>query len=348
MSKDTKKTNSPKKTLNLFEIPDSIIPLDKRIFFPEWNNRPPQENTVITLAGKRLLTVGNLFTLVSKAGTGKTSVITSIIASYLNPDCNGLGFTVQLPVSRNKILYIDTEQTRQDTWEMWEQTYKRAGIKRPTIDNKIIFSNFKAINITERKATVEKILKENNDIGLILFDGAGDFVRDINSINEASEFIDWINTFNPNISIATSLHTNPNDEKPRGHIGSELCRRAGSVLLIKKLDEDIRQITTDFIYGKVRKDADKISAYYKWSESESMFVSANDYTPPKAKENEKGEKYQQITKQLFAEKQEYSFSGLINKLMPIIGKDFDNSKQYFYSHLKEKHIIKEGENWKLR
>ena len=47
---------------------------------------------------------------------------------------------------------------------MWEQTYKRAGIKRPTIDNKIIFSNFKAINITERKAVEAQLRRSQQSL----------------------------------------------------------------------------------------------------------------------------------------------------------------------------------------
>jgi len=319
---------------SLFDIPDSIIPIDKRIFYPDWTNQPPAQKAIITLQGNRILTIGNLLSIVSQPGVGKTSSFASLIASHLNPDCDSLGFKVELPVNRNKILYIDTEQTRTDTWEMWEQTYTRAGIKKPTIDKKLIFVNFKAISVGERKKAVEEILNKNSDIGLVMFDGAGDFVRDINSIIEATDFIDWINTFNPNISLATSLHTNPKTDKPRGHIGSELYRRSGAQLLIKKLDDNAtREITTNFEHGKVRKDNDSVSAYFKWSEEEKMFVSASFEKPPDAKKQNM--KHIELVKKIYAfnKKEIMSHTELKTAIMNMRKNDENTAKGFIRQSL---------------
>ena len=76
---------------SLFDIPDSIIPIDKRIFYPDWTNQPPAQKAIITLQGNRILTIGNLLSIVSQPGVGKTSSFASLIASHLNPDCDSLG-----------------------------------------------------------------------------------------------------------------------------------------------------------------------------------------------------------------------------------------------------------------
>lgn len=342
MNKTTKKTT--KKQQNIFDIPDSIIPEDKRLFLPTWDNKPPQQQTIIKTQGKRVLTTGNLLAIVSRPGAGKSSICEAIIASILNTKCDSLGFDVKLQAPRDKVLYIDTERTPQDTWNSWERTYRRAGLKKPDIDKRVIFANFKAISVNDRKKYVETIFKSNQDIGLILFDGAGDFIRDTNSLQESGEFIDWINTFNFSISIVVSLHTNPNDSKPRGHIGSELCRRAESVFLVQKLDDGIREITTTFAYGKVRNDGDDISYHYKYSDENNMFIST-DYAPKKAATVEKEGKYMEIAGAIFDGKTELSFGYIVTGIANAIGKPEGAGKQIFYRYFQDKLVVRSGTGW---
>jgi hypothetical protein len=343
ISKDTKKNIQS----NIFDIPDSIIPEDKRLFLPTWDNKPPQQQTIVKTQGKRVLTTGNLLAIVSRPGAGKSSICEVVIANILNPKCDSLGFEVNLQAPRDKVLYIDTERTPQDTWNSWERTYRRAGLKKPYIDNHVIFANFKAISINDRKKYVEKIFENNQDIGLIIFDGAGDFIRDTNSLQESGEFIDWINTFNFSISIIVSLHTNPNDNKPRGHIGSELCRRAESVLLLRKLEDGVRQITTDFEHGKVRNDDDTISSFYKYSDDLKMFISS-EYVKEKHINNEKKEEYRTIANEIFEGKTICSPTFIITKIAEKIGKKEVAAKGIFYRHFQNKLVVFSEDGYKLK
>lgn len=331
---------------NIFDLPDAIIPPDKRVFYPDWTNQPPVQETVITANSKRVLTVGNLLAFCSKAGVGKSSLCEAITASLINPHCDSLGFSVALKEYRRKVLYLDTERTIQDTWNAWERTYRRAGMKAPNIDKRVLFANLKAVSIPDRKKYVEQILNKNPDIGLIIFDGAGDFIRDTNSIAESCDFIDWINTFNPNISLVFSLHTNPRDDKPRGHIGSELCRRAESVFLVRKLDDGVREITTTFEYGKVRNDNDVISSYYRYSDNVQMFITT-DYTPPKVISQEKQQEYSEMAEKIFEGRTECSTNYIVGKICEATGKIEPTSRTIFYRHFKDKLVQMNGTGWKL-
>ena len=343
MDKDTNKAEQG----NLFDIRDSIIPEDKRLFLPNWDNKPPQKEIVIEVDKKKVLTTGNMLSIVSAPGVGKTSLCEGTIASLLNSKCDSLGFNVKLSGTRDRILYIDTERTSGDTWNSWERTYTRADISKPTINKRVVFANFKAINTTERKKYVETILKDNPEIGLIIFDGAGDFIRDTNSIPESGEFIDWINTFNPSISIVVTLHTNPIGAKPRGHLGSELCRRSESVFLVKKVEGGIREITTSFDFGKVRNDNDEISYFYTYSEQDQMFIST-DYTPKKTLTTEKGAKHKEIISKIFEGKTECSYSHITSEIAKINGISEEAAKKSFQRNYKEQLLIKNGSGWRLQ
>ncbi len=344
----TGKVKEKKKALvyNLFTTPDCIIPEDKRLFYPNWTNSPPKQETVITLNEKRLLLSGGSLAICSKPAFGKSGICEGILANILSPNCDSLGFKVSLANNRNKALYIDTERSQSESWESWERTYKRAGINAPTIDQRIIFGNFKAISIADRKAQVEAIMKLNHDIGLIVFDGAGDFLMDTNSISESCQFIDWINTFNPAISVIYTLHTNPRDDKPRGHIGSELCRRANAVILLRKLDEGIREITSNFEFGKVRHDGDA-NSYYKFCTDKGMFVSA-DYAPKSAIDIEKNSQYKEMAEAIFNGRPMLSFSTIVNGIMDTTAKTPDTCKKIFYRNFQDKLVVKDGSGWKVQ
>ena len=316
---------------NLFTIPESIIPDDKRIFIPTALNKPPKTKVVISFKGVKFLTTGNLSSIISKAGVGKSSILECIIASYLNPKCDALGFGVDLYGYRKKILFIDGERTRDDTWNSWERIMKRAG-KDINEEVPLIFANFKAIGIEKRIEYVSSILTENNDIGLVILDGGGDFVADVNSISETTSFKNWIYSFNPLISTLVSIHTNPRDEKPRGTTGSELLRISEGVLLARKLPEGTREITSQFEYGKIRNDNDKVSSYYQWEEEEEMFMSC-DYVPDNKPKKEAKEKDVAFINIAFESQQPLTYTEIVRKYIGINRCKEDSARKYIQRNI---------------
>jgi hypothetical protein len=272
--KGTKKPETKQKELNLFSK-ETFIPEDQRIFVPNANNKPPEAETVISFNGSRFLTTGNLSAIISRAGTGKSSLCEAIMAKHLNPNCDGLGFDIELKGYRDKIIYIDGERTIYDTWNSWERMRNRAGIELSKDDSRVIMANFKPISIQERINNVSELLKKNDNVGLIILDGGGEFVTDINSIVETTCLKNWIYSFNSSISVLTTIHSNPDSNKPRGTVGSELWRTSEGIVLLRKIQgTEIREITTDFDYGKIRNDSDKINHFYTWEPDKQMFVSA--------------------------------------------------------------------------
>jgi len=306
------KENTP--APSLFDLPDNILVGDKRVFYPDWNNQPPPSEPIISIDNKRVLSQGGYMAIVSRAGAGKSSICEAIISQVINPQCDALGFQVSLTDNRYKCLYIDTERTVQDTWYSWERMMRRAKVEKPEIDKRITFANLKAVAVSERICYTEKLLKDNPEIGLVLFDGCSDFVMDVNSIQDTVKFSDWINSYNPLISEVITLHTNPTDNKPRGHLGSELLRRAESVMLLRKIDDTVREITTKFEFGKVRNDDDSISIFYQWCASHNMFIST-DYTPPKPVNLDREEGYKELVSKIFEGRTQVSYGYMLGIIM---------------------------------
>ena len=244
----------------------------EKIFIPNWDNRPPKLPPVLTLGGGSILTHQNITAIIAKQGMGKSSNCESILASYLNPDADCLGYKVNEDCGG--VIYIDFERTTGDVWDSFNRMCRRAEISIGTPTTGVQIAGMRAIpRLAERLEAIEYLL-QNNPCSLLLLDGAGDMVTDTNDLEQAIECRIFLRelTVKYNLSILTTLHPNPNSDKPRGHIGSEIIRESEGVLIIKKGEGDCRLITSDFEHGKNRNGANVQSAY-KWSDQQQMFIS---------------------------------------------------------------------------
>ncbi len=340
--------------LDKIEIPQTNN-LNERVYCPTWENRP--ESVSVSIKAKysdtTLCKTGGHLLICAGAGVGKSSIVEAVISSVLNPECDSLGIQIILPELNQKVLILDTERSQGETWDAWLNIMRRANINNPSIDDRLIFANCKSLNVIERKEYVTKILSENEDIGLVVFDGSGDFVTSVNDEKECNSFNDWVNTFNPLISMIHTIHTNPKDNKPRGWLGSELWRRANSVLLAKKLlDEGIIELTSDFNIGKVR-HGDSFSHYFCFDTEMGMFVSTT-YAFKSKKEEAKINKETSIKELLIKVwngESVIKYSEMINRLMKELDKD-KNGAINFYKYnfkVKGKELIEKigKEGWKI-
>ncbi|MCG7858242.1 ATP-binding protein [Flavihumibacter sediminis] len=266
------------------ELP-SVNVLEK-VYIPTWNNKPADVPAVLKLRGCSILTHQNSSGIIANPGSGKSSIMEAIIASYLNPGCDALGFEVD-PNCRG-VIYIDNERTNTDVWNSYYRMCRRAGIPEGATTNNILIAGLRSIpRLAERMTVIEKLV-EDNPCSLLLIDGAGDLVSDTNDLAQAIESRIWIRemTVKYNLSIVTTLHPNPNSNKPRGHQGSEICREAECVLLVKSGEGDTRIITSDFEHGKNRNNP-KLSTAFTWSENSKMFITADLDQIKEAKQNAK-------------------------------------------------------------
>jgi hypothetical protein len=252
------------------EAPQQIT---DKIFIPDWNNRPVELPPVLTLGGLSILTHQNITAIIAKQGMGKSSNCESILASFLNPNADSLGYKVNEDCEG--VIYIDFERTTGDVWNSFYRMCRRAGILEGQGITGVQIAGMRSIpRLEDRLEAIEYLLQKNPSCSLLLLDGAGDMVTDTNDLPQAIECRIFLRelTVKYDLSILTTLHPNPNSDKPRGHIGSEIIRESEGVLIIKKGQGDCRLITSDFEHGKNRNGANVQSAF-KWSDEQQMFIS---------------------------------------------------------------------------
>jgi hypothetical protein len=243
-----------------------------KVFLPDWTNKPKAQPAVLTLNGLSILTHQNLTSIIAKQGMGKSSICESVLASYLNPKADCLGFNVDSDCKG--VIYVDFERTNSDVWNSFYRMCKRAEINEGKSITGVKVAGMRSIPRLKERLNAIKDLLENNQCSLLILDGAGDMVTDTNDLQQAIECRIFLRllTVRYGLSILTTLHPNPNSDKPRGHIGSEIIREAEGVFLVKKYEGDCRIITSDFEHGKNRNNS-PITTGFKWSDDKMMFIS---------------------------------------------------------------------------
>lgn len=173
-------------------------------------------------------TYGN-FSFVQAPPKSKKSFFVSLLsAAYLATEING--FTKDLKGHRNgkHIIHFDTEQSNFDAYRCF-----RRPIEMASINNLESYHTFalRQLSYKDRVDFIEwylydKLEKEN--IGLIIIDGIADLCSDVNNIEESNYVIQKLMTWTKelNCHIVTVIHSNFGTDKPTGHLGSFLEKKA--------------------------------------------------------------------------------------------------------------------------
>ena len=248
---------------------------------------PPPLRPVFSLSiGGELLpisTPGNITALIAQAKAGKTAYLTAMIASTMadpTVDADFLALVSAPNPDGGAVLYFDTEQSRDDFWHITKRAMRRAGAKqRPEWLRSYCLTG---LAVAEAKACVWQAVVDayvrHGRIHAIFIDGVADLVLDVNSAEECNGFIAELHALAIKFDcpIVTVLHLNPKSgnggfEKARGHLGSQLERKAETNLRIEK-DGDVSVCWSE----KQRRAPifkDK-GPRFRWSDEAGMHVSA--------------------------------------------------------------------------
>ena len=138
-------------------------------------------------------------------------------------------------------------------------------------------------DVNKRFDWIVSAIREHHP-GIILIDGIGDLVHDPNDLGQATTVIQGLMAVADECGtcVLTTIHGNPKvgtdkrDEKARGHLGSELMRKAESVLMIQSSGtSDIRTLTSAFMHGKNRSGG-TVSSSFRWDDGKKMMVTCED------------------------------------------------------------------------
>jgi hypothetical protein len=170
-------------------------------------------------------TYGNFSFVQAPPKTKKTFFISLLSSVYLSGR-NNFGGDIKGHRVDQCLLHIDTEQGK---WHA-QRVFKRA-IDMSEMDGSQCYYTFalREIGYKKRIEFIEYLLKsDNQNIGLLIIDGIADLVSDVNNLEESNgciqKLMEWSSIYN--IHIITVIHSNFGSDKPTGHLGSFLEKKA--------------------------------------------------------------------------------------------------------------------------
>ena len=193
----------------------------------------PVVKPIIEHRGTMIASLGNISAVVGAAKSKKTFLCTALVGGLLAEN-GDFGITPRLA----KVLWVDTEQSQLHARKVVERIHRLAGWSTTT--NNGLFHSL-CLREVEPKQRAELLYHsiELYKPHLVVVDGISDLMYNTNDIEESDRIVGQLMALSTeyNCHILCVLHTNPNSDKARGHIGSTLQRKAETVIFVHKVGD---------------------------------------------------------------------------------------------------------------
>ena len=282
-------------------------------------NPPPRPVPLLSLGDHVLCTAGNISNVQAPAKAGKSAVIGAIIAAIFDGNRQGsdtLGFSAENPDGK-ALIHFDTEQSRHDHHALVVKSLTRARLDVPPpwfMSYSVADMSIPA-RVAALEATIQRAAADHGGVLAVIVDGIADLVFDPNDSAECFALVGHFHALaiKHEAAILTVLHENPGavEGKTRGHLGSQLERKAETNL---RLAKDSSGITTIFAerarHAYIPKDA---GACFEWSHAAGMHVSCG--TAKEIKATAKATKSREEAAAVFHAGESFTFSELRDEIM---------------------------------
>ena len=315
----------------------------------DYENPPDISKSVVAVNGVPLGTQDNLFCITGGEGTGKSNYVGAILAGALGNERLPIEKTLGLEITANPkglaVLHYDTEQSEAQLHKNLGKTLRRASLTAvPEFYHSLYLASL------SRKDRL-KLIRESMDlfhhrhggIHLVVIDGIADLIRSANDETESIAIVDELYRLAGiyNTCIICVLHFVPNGIKLRGHIGSELQRKAAGILSIEKDDNPEYSVVKAL---KVRDGSplDVPMMLFGWDKAEDMHV----YHGEKSKEDKEKRKADEliaVVKEAFRHSFKLTYQELCDVLMCEMEIKDRTAKKYI-AYMKEQRILAQDTN----
>ncbi len=175
-------------------------------------------------------TYGNFSFIHSEPKTMKTYFVSLLGSVYLGTTVVGGG---QLKGHRGKreLLHVDTEQ---GTFHA-SRVFRRVAMLSKSNGNYKTHA-LRQYSAQDRMGFIEWKLSNMLNVGMLILDGVADIVNDVNDLKECNiavqKLMEWSEKYN--CHIIAVMHSNPGSERPTGHLGSALEKKAETQIILER------------------------------------------------------------------------------------------------------------------
>lgn len=205
---------------------------------------------------------GDISCIVGASKSMKTFFKSGLIASYIGGNANNFFPSVAGHNSGGKIvLDIDTEQSTFHTQKVARRVCEMVGANP---DQYKPFS-LREIEAKLRFEFIEWLILESEyrgNIGFISVDGSADLLDNVNDLEMSNKVVSAMMRWTKlsNAHLVTILHRNHGSNKPTGHLGSAILKKAETVAFVEKEDNIVKvtpEYTRNYPFEEFRFQLDK-------------------------------------------------------------------------------------------
>ena len=315
----------------------------------DYENPPDISKSVVAVNGVPLGTQDNLFCITGGEGTGKSNYVGAILAGTLGEKRLSIEKTLGLEITPNPkglaVLHYDTEQSEAQLHKNLGKTLRRASLTAvPEFCHSLYLASLsRKDRLNLIRESMDLFHHRHGGIHLVVIDGIADLIRSANDETESIAIVDELYRLAGiyNTCIICVLHFVPNGIKLRGHIGSELQRKAAGILSIEKDDNPEYSVVKAL---KVRDGSplDVPMMLFGWDKAEDMHV----YRGEKSKEDKEKRKTDEliaVVKEAFRNSFKLTYQELCEVLMREMEIKDRTAKKYI-AYMKEQRILAQDTN----
>lgn len=189
----------------------------------------PEEEPAIMIDGIGAFALGDIHAVKAKQKSGKTSSLVVIASAILNKMC----FRIEGCLAEPTIVWMDTEQKAADVKLIINHMKDLTGLDDDYIDKHLFLYSLRTMSYDTMLNDLKLILDAHLPQVAIL-DGIVDFIGDFNDLTTSKKLVDELLILSTeyNASIINVLHTNKanEDHNMRGHLGTMIAQKSGTVL----------------------------------------------------------------------------------------------------------------------
>jgi hypothetical protein len=309
----------------------------------DFNNPPAKAEEVISAGDVPLGTQGNILCITGGEGTGKSNYVAALIAGSIRNDnrpIDTLGVDVRDNSDHKAVLLYDTEQSEVQLFKNVSNLLKRAKLEEKP-------EELRAFSLTgmSRKERLQAIVQsmdkyhyEYEGIRLVVIDGIADLVSSANDEVESIRIMDELYRLAGiyRTCIICVLHYVPNGLKLRGHLGSELQRKAAAILSIE-LDSDPSISVVKALKVRDGSPLDVPLMQFSWDKELGMHIYIGE-KPREEKEKRKEKELATVAREIFDSQRHLTYIDLCDRIQQIMDVKERTAKSYI-KYMREKDII---------
>ena len=294
----------------------------------DYDNEPEAPEPLLKFKGRGICTPGNIVNIQGPPKASKSALVGGILAANLQAydwmPIDSLGFDAHRD-DDFAVLHFDTEQSEADHHKQLRRAYSRARRKKGVdwLHSYRLTGIEPMVCWDKMQQALREAQRDHRGISLVIIDGVADFCNDPNDTEECFLLVRKLHALASDYrcGVITVLHQNPGSQagKTRGHLGSQIERKAETLLRIEK----------DAKSGIFKAWADSARSCHipkaeawriKWCDEKQMHVSIGDSDESASQDRpDKPAKFQEEVSKVFGNSETMSYTEMVDQITRVTG-----------------------------